>query len=48
MVLQFTCNRCGAVNQYRISKQAYEEGVVICTCRTCEVRHLIADNLGKV
>lgn len=31
-----------------ISRQAYENGIVICTCQKCGVRHLLADNLKKV
>ena len=30
----------------QISRVAYYEGVVICTCEGCSVKHLIADNKG--
>lgn len=46
--MQFTCNLCEGVSQYMINKNAYEEGIVICTCQSCGARHLIADNLKKV
>lgn len=48
LYLQFTCNRCNGVSQYMINRSAYEEGIVICTCQTCKVKHLLADNLKKV
>lgn len=46
--MQFTCNRCEGVSQYMINKTAYEDGIVVCTCQHCGVKHLIADNLKKV
>ncbi|CAN0499296.1 unnamed protein product [Ectocarpus sp. 12 AP-2014] len=48
LFMQFTCNLCEGVNQYMINKNAYEEGIVICTCQSCGARHLIADNLKKL
>jgi hypothetical protein len=30
----------------QINREAYQSGVVICECRSCGVRHLIADNNG--
>lgn len=48
LLMQFTCNMCEGVSQYMINKDAYEEGIVICTCQTCNVKHLLADNLKKV
>lgn len=48
LFLQFTCNKCETVSQYMIGKVAYESGIVICTCKNCKARHLIADNLKKV
>ena len=48
LFMQFTCNRCEGVSQYMINKNAYDDGIVICTCQSCGVRHLIADNLKKV
>ena len=48
LFMQFTCNKCEGVSQYMINKNAYDDGIVICTCQTCHVRHLIADNLKKV
>ena len=29
-----------------MSRRAYTHGVVICTCKGCKNRHLIADHLG--
>lgn len=48
LFMQFTCNQCEGVSQYMINKNAYEDGIVICTCQKCHVRHLLADNLKKV
>lgn len=48
LFMQFTCNQCEGVSQYMINKNAYDDGIVICTCQKCNVRHLIADNLKKV
>lgn len=48
LFMQFTCNRCEGVSQYMVNKNAYDDGIVICTCQSCGVRHLIADNLKKV
>eukprot|EP00612_Vaucheria_litorea_P001050 CAMPEP_0171452422 /NCGR_PEP_ID=MMETSP0945-20130129/538_1 /TAXON_ID=109269 /ORGANISM="Vaucheria litorea, Strain CCMP2940" /LENGTH=105 /DNA_ID=CAMNT_0011977089 /DNA_START=247 /DNA_END=564 /DNA_ORIENTATION=+ len=46
MILQFTCNKCEGKTTLKINKVAYEEGVVICTCSKCGIRHIIADNKG--
>eukprot|EP00611_Tribonema_gayanum_P029515 TRINITY_DN791_c0_g1_i3.p1 TRINITY_DN791_c0_g1~~TRINITY_DN791_c0_g1_i3.p1 ORF type:complete len:301 (-),score=76.21 TRINITY_DN791_c0_g1_i3:453-1355(-) len=46
MTLAFTCKKCDTRNIYKISRVAYYQGVVICTCSGCQSRHLIADNKG--
>jgi DNL zinc finger len=44
--LQYTCNICEARNLHMVSRVAYRQGVVICTCKGCGSQHLIADHLG--
>lgn len=44
----YTCKQCGGRNNQLVSKVAYYEGIVISTCKTCKVNHLIADNLKKL
>lgn len=46
LYLEFTCNKCEFRSKKTISKQAYQEGVVLIRCDGCENLHLIADNLG--
>ncbi|RNF27662.1 zf-DNL-domain-containing protein [Trypanosoma conorhini] len=46
MVAAFTCGRCEHRTVKRFSKHAYTKGIVIVECPSCEVRHLLADNLG--
>nr|CCD13482.1 unnamed protein product [Trypanosoma congolense IL3000] len=46
MVAVFTCGRCEYRMVKKFSKHAYTKGIVIIQCPSCEVRHLIADNLG--
>jgi DNL zinc finger len=44
--LQYTCNICETRNHHLVSRVAYRQGVVICTCKGCGSQHLIADHLG--
>jgi protein import protein ZIM17 len=46
MVAAFTCNKCETRSVKRFSKHSYDHGIVIVECPGCEVKHLLADNLG--
>ncbi|GAB68495.1 hypothetical protein PCYB_133690, partial [Plasmodium cynomolgi strain B] len=46
MVLMFTCKICEKKSVKKFSKQAYNNGVVIIRCPSCENLHLISDQLG--
>jgi transcription elongation factor Elf1 len=47
-LMMYTCKQCNGRNAQLISKVAYNEGIVVSTCKTCKVNHLIADNLKKL
>jgi hypothetical protein len=44
--LQYTCKICDTRNAINVTRIAYRKGIVIATCKGCENRHLIADNLN--
>ena len=44
--LQYTCKKCETRNTHKVSRIAYNKGVVICVCKGCMAQHLISDHLG--
>jgi hypothetical protein len=46
MIIMFTCTVCDTRSARKISKQAYEHGIVMVRCSGCNNRHLIADRMG--
>ncbi|KAG0495585.1 hypothetical protein HPP92_000276 [Vanilla planifolia] len=48
MIVQFTCNSCGASTQRRINRVAYERGTVFVQCAGCLINHKLIDNLGLI
>ncbi|KAJ1734171.1 hypothetical protein LPJ61_001209 [Coemansia biformis] len=46
LLIGFTCKVCGHRQHKTMSKNAYQNGVVLMQCDGCKNRHLIADNLG--
>ncbi|KAF6003682.1 hypothetical protein F1559_004464 [Cyanidiococcus yangmingshanensis] len=46
IAIAFTCARCETRVRKRFSRHAYLNGIVIISCPGCQVRHLIADNIG--
>jgi hypothetical protein len=46
LVMVFTCAKCETRGSRAFSREAYETGVVIVECPSCDSRHLVADHLG--
>lgn len=46
MIIMFTCTVCDTRSARTISKQAYNQGIVMVRCECCKNRHLIADRMG--
>lgn len=46
LAMIFTCNVCQTRSAKTMSRQTYEQGVVIVRCGGCKNLHLIADRLG--
>ncbi|PIA14719.1 zf-DNL-domain-containing protein [Coemansia reversa NRRL 1564] len=46
LLIGFTCKVCRERQHKTMSKNAYQNGVVLIQCDKCKNRHLIADNLG--
>ena len=44
--LVYTCGRCETRNSVRVSRVAWNEGLVIGKCMGCDARHMLADNTG--
>eukprot|EP01041_Mallomonas_annulata_P002140 gene2140-4172_t len=49
-LMMYTCKKCEGRNAQMVAKVAYNyvSGMVISTCKHCKVKHLIADNQGKL
>ena len=46
MIIVFTCKVCNTRTARKMSKEAYNHGVVLIRCPCCDNLHLIADHLG--
>lgn len=48
MLISFKCGVCANRTSGLMSRQAYERGVVIIRCKSCDNLHLVADHLGWI
>lgn len=48
LTLSFTCNICEDRSTYKINRVSFMHGIVVLWCQSCNQKHLIADNLGKL
>ncbi|CAG8598807.1 9651_t:CDS:1 [Funneliformis caledonium] len=46
LLIAFTCKVCSHRSTKTMSRHAYDHGVIIIQCSSCQNRHLIADHLG--
>jgi len=44
--MAYTCGPCNTRNVIEVTRIAWNNGVVVATCRGCNVRHLLADSEG--
>lgn len=44
----YTCNLCEGRNLITVDRVAFTEGIVVARCKTCDAKHLVADNLSKL
>lgn len=44
--LVYTCGKCNTRNVIKVSRKAWNSGVVIGKCFGCDAKHLLADNTG--
>ena len=47
-MMMYKCKVCSERNAQMVSKVAYINGMVVSKCKSCNTKHLIADNEGKL